>query len=64
MMSQYRGTTKGLKKALGAEGASLGTDEWRRWDEELVEDFGRWVGIIAIILGSLILLVLAAIIIV
>jgi hypothetical protein len=35
-------------------------DEWRRWDEELVEDFGRWLKRLAKVLAILLLAILAA----
>jgi hypothetical protein len=29
---------------LGYQGSSCEADQWDRWDEELIEDFGRWLG--------------------
>jgi hypothetical protein len=42
---------------------SCKTEEWRRWDEEIVEDFGRWLIRIAKASGLLLLAVLAALVI-
>ena len=40
---------------------SSDADEWQRWDEQLVEDFGRWLSRLAKALAILLLAVFAAI---
>jgi len=32
---------------LGHQETGYDADEWQRWDEKLVEDFGRWLSRIA-----------------
>ena len=36
-----------VEKTLGHQETGYDTSEWQRWDEDLVEDFGRWLGRIA-----------------
>jgi hypothetical protein len=45
-MSILRNPTK-LRKALEHKEASHNADQWRRWDEELVDEFGRWLSRLA-----------------
>ncbi len=42
---------------------SSNTEEWRRWDEDLVSDFGRFLTLIAMACSLLLLGVLIALII-
>ena len=46
MNPQYRLPDE-VEKTLGHQKAGYDTSEWQRWDEDLVEDFGRWLGRIA-----------------
>ncbi len=39
------------------------SEQWVRWDEELVEEFGRWLGRLAKALGVLLLAASAAVLI-
>ena len=48
---------------MGYRETSCNTEEWERWDEDLVTDFGRWLGRLAKTLGLLFLGVLAALVI-
>lgn len=36
-----------MEKTLGRQETGYDTSEWQRWDEDLVEDFGRWLSRIA-----------------
>jgi hypothetical protein len=36
-----------VEKTLGRQETGYDTSEWQRWDEDLVEDFGRWLSRIA-----------------
>ena len=49
-------------KTLRGKEASCDTEEWRRWDEDLVEEFELWLGRLAKILGLLLVVVLAALV--
>ena len=51
------------RKALGHQETSHNGDEWRRWDEDLVEEFGRWLSRLAKAFAILLLSVLAAVVI-
>ena len=62
MSSILRNPTK-LRKALGHKEASHNADQWRRWDEDLVEEFGRWLSRLAKAFAILLLAVSAAVII-
>ena len=46
-MSPYYRLSDKLEKTLGHQETGYDADEWQRWDEELVEDFGRWLSRIA-----------------
>ena len=48
---------------MGCRETSCNTEEWERWDEDLVKDFGRWLGRLAKTLGLLFLGILAALVI-
>lgn len=36
-----------VEKTLGHQETGYDAGEWQRWDEDLVEDFGRWLSRIA-----------------
>jgi hypothetical protein len=36
-----------VEKTLGHQETGYDASEWQRWDEDLVEDFGRWLSRIA-----------------
>jgi hypothetical protein len=36
-------STASLSGAFSPDGGARDGEEWKRWDEELVEEFGRWV---------------------
>lgn len=61
-MSTYYGTTEELS-TMGRREKSCDTEELRRWDEDLVEDFGRWLSRLAKMLGLLLVGVLVALVI-
>lgn len=46
-MSPYYRLPDKLEKTSGHQETGYDADEWQRWDEELVEDFGRWLSRIA-----------------
>ena len=48
---------------MGRRETSGHAEEWQRWDEDLVKDFGRWLSRFAKTFGLLLLGVLAALII-
>ena len=50
------------RKALGHEETSHNGDQWRRWDEDLVEEFGRWLTRLAKALAILLLAVFTAVV--
>jgi hypothetical protein len=62
-MPSYHGATEELMSNMGCRETSCNTEEWERWDEDLVKDFGRWLGRLAKTLGLLFLGVLAALVI-
>jgi hypothetical protein len=43
MEVQY-GIEEGMRKIQWKEEINRGTEDWQRWDEEIVEVFGRWSG--------------------
>lgn len=53
-------TSEGLKQIREKQETASDADEWRRWDEELVEDFGRWLRRLAKVLAILFLVILSA----
>jgi len=59
-MSPYCGAPEEL---MGHQETSYGADQWRRWDEELVEEFGRWLSRLARAFSILFLAVSAVIVI-
>jgi predicted phosphoadenosine phosphosulfate sulfurtransferase len=46
-MNSYYRLQDNPEKTLGQQETGYDADEWQRWDEELVEDFGRWLSRIA-----------------
>jgi hypothetical protein len=62
-MSPYFEFPDELEKTLGHQEPGYDPSEWQRWDEELVEDFGRWLSRIAkafaivLIVGSCLIVV-------
>ena len=46
-MRSYYGLTEELISTTGRRETICDTEQWRRWDEEIVEDFGRWLSRIA-----------------
>jgi hypothetical protein len=54
-------TPEGLRQIRENQETSSDADEWQRWDEQLVEDFGRWLSRLAKVFAILLLAVLAAI---
>ncbi|MCK4487964.1 MAG: hypothetical protein KAU38_14555 [Desulfobacterales bacterium] len=54
-------TPEGLEQTPENYETTSDADEWRRWDEELVEDFGRWLSRLAKAFAILLLAVSAAI---
>lgn len=46
-MSAYYRFPDELEETLGHQETGYDGSEWQRWDEELVEDFGRWLSRIA-----------------
>ena len=62
-MSSYHGTKEELMSTMGRRETSGHAEEWQRWDEDLVKDFGRWLSRFAKTFGLLLLGVLAALII-
>ena len=62
MCPQY-GIPEEVRKTLGHQQTSCDDNQWRRWDEELVEEFGRWVSRFAKAFAILLLAVSAALVI-
>ena len=62
-MSSYYGATEELISTPGPLETSCDTEEWRRWDEDLVGDFGRWLSRFAKMLGLILVGVLVALVI-
>jgi hypothetical protein len=62
MCPQY-GILEELRKTLGHQQTSCDDNQWRRWDEELVEEFGRWVSRLAKAFAILLLAVSVALVI-
>ena len=62
MCPQY-GIPEELRKTLRHQQTSCDNNQWRRWDEELVEEFGRWVSRLAKVFAILLLAVSAALVI-
>jgi len=42
-MDPYSETSKVLTRKVESQVSNSGSDHWDRWDEELVEDFSRWL---------------------
>lgn len=62
-MCPYYGIPGELRKTLGHQETDYDNDQWRRWDEELVEEFGRWLSRLAKALAILLLAVVVGFII-
>jgi hypothetical protein len=56
------GIPERARKAVGHQEISHNGNEWRRWDEDLVEEFGRWLSRFAKAFAILLLSVLAAVV--
>lgn len=46
-MDLYPGNAEGLMRMPGHRKTSNDVEQWQRWDEELVEEFGCWVSRLA-----------------
>ncbi len=62
MCPQY-GIPEKLRKTLGRQQTSRDNNRLRRWDEELVEEFDRWVSRLAKAFAILLFVVCAALVI-
>ena len=62
MCPQY-GIPEELRKTLEYQQTSRNDNQWRRWDEEVVEEFGRWLSRLAKAFAILLLAVSAALVI-
>jgi hypothetical protein len=62
-MCPYHGIREEVRKTLGHQGTSCNDNQWQRWDEELVEEFGRWLSRLAKAFAILLLAVSAAVVI-
>jgi hypothetical protein len=51
--------TKDIHNSLHGYGRHDGKDEWDRWDEDLVDDFGYWLTMFGKAFAILLLLVIA-----
>lgn len=60
-MCPYFGIPEEFGKTLGCQETRCDANQWRRWDEELVEEFGRWLSRLAKALAILLLAVSAAV---
>ena len=62
-MSPYYRFPDELEKIPGRQETGCDASEWQRWDEDLVEDFGRWLRriakafTIALLVGSCLMVV-------
>jgi predicted phosphoadenosine phosphosulfate sulfurtransferase len=52
-------TSRDSEKTLQLDEGNFGLEEWQRWDEELVDEFGRWLARLAKALVVLLLAVFA-----
>ena len=59
-MGPWYSASEGLTQIQENQERASDADEWRRWDEELVEDFGRWLRRLAKVFAILLLAILAA----
>jgi hypothetical protein len=55
------GHAKGVSRTWRNEGTYKNLDQWRRWDEELVEQFGRWLNRLAKVFAILLLAIWTAV---
>jgi len=62
-MYPHHGIREEVRKTLGHQETSCKDNQWQRWDEELVEEFGRWLSRLAKAFAILLLAVSAALII-
>jgi hypothetical protein len=62
-MCPHYGIPEELRRTLGHQETKYDGDQWRRWDEELVEEFGRWLSRLAKALAILLLAVVAGVVI-
>lgn len=62
-MNPYYGTTEEITNGLVRQEDRYDTEQWRRWDEELVEEFGRWFGRIVKLVAVLFLVASAMVVI-
>ena len=60
-MGPYYEITKELSLTAGEAETKVSAAEWIRWDEELVDDFGRWLTRIGKVFSILIFAVFAAV---
>lgn len=61
-MGPYSGTSEELQHSLEHRGRDYDKGQWQRWDEELVAEFGRWLGRLAKVSAILFLGVLTAVV--
>jgi hypothetical protein len=55
------GHSKDVSTTWGDEGTHKDLDQWRRWDEGLVEEFGRWLSRFAKVFAILLLAICTAV---
>ncbi len=55
------GHAKDVSRTWRDEGTHKDLDQWRRWDEELVEQFGRWLNRIAKVFAILLFAIWTAV---
>ncbi len=60
-MSPYYKVPDELRQTLQYQEPTHGDHEWHRWDEKLVEEFGRWLGRLAKAFAIISVLICAAI---
>ena len=58
---QY-GIEEGMRKSQWEGETDYDIDEWQRWDEELVERFGRWLSRLGKALAIMLLAVVSAVV--
>jgi hypothetical protein len=62
-MCPYYEIPEELRKTLGHQETSRNDNQWRRWDEEVVKEFGHWLSRLAKAFAILFLAVSAALVI-
>ena len=60
-MGLYYETTQELSMTSGYGETTNEDNEWQRWDEELVEEFGRWLSRVAKVFAILFLTICGAV---